>query len=234
MRNLIIFGLFVIALVMVQFAQAQTVDEVIDKYMTAMGGKEKLLSLTSVRSSGSLNIQGTDVSITTTRKHMVGMRADISVMGTENYQLVTPTKGWSFMPIQGQSAPEEMSDEVFKASQNQLDVQGPLVNYKEKGNAVELAGKETTDGIECYKLKITYKNGVKVDYYISTKDNRIYKTSSKMAINGEEMEVSNVYTNYKQNADGFWFAYTMTSQRGETNYDKFETNITVDDGIFKN
>ena len=48
------------------------------------------------------------------------------------------------------------------------------------------------------------------------------------------MEIETTYSNYKQNADGFWFAYTVTSSvQGETNYDKIETNIAVDESIFK-
>ncbi len=67
MKNLIIFGFFILSLVFVQFAQAQTVDDVVDKYIAAMGGKEKLLALNSVKMEGSMNVQGYDVSITTTR-----------------------------------------------------------------------------------------------------------------------------------------------------------------------
>ena len=42
MKNLIIFGFFILALVFAQFAQAQTVDDVINKHISALGGKEKL------------------------------------------------------------------------------------------------------------------------------------------------------------------------------------------------
>jgi hypothetical protein len=212
---------------------AQTVDEIIDKYTTAMGGKEKMMSLNSFRMEGNLNVQGTDVSLIVTRQHLVGSRADISVMGTENYQICTPTKGWVFMPVQGQSAPEEMADDQFKASLNQLDLQGPFLNYKEKGNTIELAGKEKLDSGECFKLKVTYKNGSKTDYWINSKTYRIDKTSAKVMVNGEEMDVATTYSNYKQNADGYWFAYTTSSIRGETNFDKVDTNIKVDESIFK-
>lgn len=233
MKNLIIFGIFILALVFAQFAGAQTVDDVINKHIEAMGGKDKMMSLTSLKMSGSFNVQGTDVSMVITRKHMVGSRADISVMGTENYQLITPAKGSVFMPIQGQSEPQAMPDDQLKTGQTQLDLQGPFINYKEKGNTISLVGKETIDGTECYKLQVTFKNGAHTDYYISTKDNRIYKTSTKLNINGEDTDVETVYSNYKQNADGFWFPYTTTSLRGETNYDTIETNIAVDDKIFK-
>ena len=234
MKNLIVFGIFILVLVFAQFAQAQTVDDVINKYIDAMGGKEKMMSLNTVKMSGSFNVQGIDVAVTITKKHMIGTRADFSINGTENYQIVTADKGSVFMPIQGQAAPEPMSDDQLKMGQTQLDVQGSLFNYKEKGNDVVLAGKETIDGTECYKLNVTFKNGNKTNYYISSKDNRICKTSTKMTINGEEADVETTYSNYKQNAGGFWFAYTTVSTRGETNYDSIETNIAVDDSIFKN
>ena len=57
MKNLIIFGLFILTLVFAQFAQAQTADDVVNKYIDALGGKEKLSSLKSVRLSGSMNIR---------------------------------------------------------------------------------------------------------------------------------------------------------------------------------
>lgn len=214
-------------------ASAQTVDEIIDKYTDALGGKAKLGTLKTVRMDGNMNIQGTDVAIVNTRLNMVGSRTDISVMGTENYQLVTATKGWVYMPIQGQTAPEEMPDDQFKNSYNLLDVQGILFNYKDKGVLVELAGKESSDGAENYKLKVTNKLGFISNYFIDTKTYRVNKVSAKISVNGEEMDVTTSFSNYKQNADGFWFAYTSSSTRGEINYDKIETNIAVDEKIFK-
>jgi hypothetical protein len=229
MKNLIVFGLFILALVFVQFAQAQTVDEVVNKYIDALGGKEKLSSLKSVRMTGSMNIQGTDISLTITKLHMKGMRMDISVMGTENYQIVTPGKGVSFMPVQGMASPTDMPEEQAKAAQSQLDVQSALLDYKEKGTSVELLGTEGSD----FKLKVTFKNGISSTYFIGQKDYRLNKTVSKRNINGEEMDIENTYTNYKQ-VDGFWFAFTTTSSvQGETNYDKIEVNIPVDESIFK-
>jgi len=52
-------------------------------------------------------------------------------------------------------------------------------------------------------------------------------------MNGTVTDVFTIFSNYKQNADGYWFAYTNTNNRGETNFDKIETNIKVDEVIFK-
>jgi hypothetical protein len=233
MKNLIIFGFFIIALIMVQFAQAQTVDEVIAKHITALGGKEKLASLKTVKMEGSLSVQGADVAMVITKKHLVGMRADISVMGTENYQIITPASGTVFMPIQGMSEPTAMPEDQLKAAQGQLDVQSPLLDYKEKGTTVELVGNEKVDGEDCYKLKLTYKSGVVSFYFISVKTSFIVQTSGKRNINGQEMDIVTSYSNYKQNADGYWFSYTSTGMQGTTDFSKIDTNVTVDDSIFK-
>jgi hypothetical protein len=225
--------LLIAAMMLGNNVQAQTLDEILSNHINALGGKEKLLALTTVKMEGNLNVQGTDVSVISTRKHLVGSRVDISVMGTENYQLVTPEKGWVFMPIQGQSAPEEMSADQFKAGVNMLDLQGPFLNYKEKGNSVELAGSEKVEGNDCFKLKVTFKNGNQTDYYINSKTWFIDKTSTKLSVNGESIDAATTFSNYKQNADGYWFSYSNNSTRGELNYDKIETNIKVEDSIFK-
>ena len=55
----------------------------------------------------------------------------------------------------------------------------------------------------------------------------------KRTINSEETDIETTYSNYKQNADGYWFPYTISGIQGETNYDSIETNITIDPSIFK-
>lgn len=234
MKNLAILGLFIMAMILVQFAHAQTADEVVDKYIAALGGKEKLMSLKTVKMEGSMSVQGTDLTITATRSHMVGMRMDIEVMGMSNYQVANTTKGASFWPVQGMDAPVDMEPEQYKSVSNQLDLHGALCNYKEKGHTVELLGNEKLDGNDAHKLKVTFKNGVVSTYYIDAKTGRLLKTTGMAKVQGEEMEVSSTYSDYKQNADGYWFAYSVTQMQGTIVYDKISTNIPVDESIFKN
>jgi hypothetical protein len=233
MKPLMIFGLFIMVMVLAQFAHAQTADDIVNKYIAAMGGKEKISSLKTVKLEGNLTVQGTDVALVITKKHMVGIRTDISVMGTENYQIITPTKGTIFMPVQGMSEPTAMPDDQLKSGQSQLDLQGSLVDYKEKGTSIELVGNEKVDGEDCYNLKVTFKSGIVTNYYISAKTFYIIKTNGKRMINGEETEIATSYSNYKQNADGYWFSYTTTNMQGTTDFFKIDTNIVIDESVFK-
>ncbi len=238
MENIILSKLKTIFLIIctlfsMQSIFAQTVEEIVDKHINAMGDADKLLSLHTVRMQGALNVQGTDVGVTLTKSHLIGLRVDISIMGTENYQIITQEKGIAFMPVQGMSEPTNMTDDQFKAGQIQLDIQDVLLNYKEKGTGVELLGSEKVNGEDNFRLKLTYKNGIVTDYFISSNNYMVTKTSGKRTFNGEQMDIETTYSNYKQNADGYWFAYTTSGMQGETNYDKIETNIDVDPGIFK-
>jgi hypothetical protein len=49
--------------------QAQTADEVVNKHIDAIGGKDAWKKVTSTKMEGSLNVQGTDVAITITKVH---------------------------------------------------------------------------------------------------------------------------------------------------------------------
>jgi hypothetical protein len=46
------------------------------------------------------------------------------------------------------------------------DFDGPLVDYKEKGNTVEYLGHDEVDGDDALRLKVTLKNGDIIYYYL--------------------------------------------------------------------
>lgn len=215
-------------------AGAQTADEVINSHVAALGGKEKLESLKSVKMTGNMSTQGVDIAMTMVRAHNTGMRLDMDIMGSSNYQMLNQNEGWVFMPVMGMTEPKKMDDDQFKSSLSQLDIQGQLFNYKEKGSTVELLGKDKVDGNEAFKIKLVNKSGKEVIYYIDAKTYFLVKTSSKVSREGQEMENETSFSDYKQTAEGYWFPHTMTTMQGPITYDKIEANVKVEDSMFKN
>ena len=227
----------VIALVFAQFAQAQSVDEVVDKYMAAMGGKDKLMALTSLHTQGvSVMSNGTEITNNTYKVQDKLFRQDIDFgMGTQ-VTIVTPEKGWRSNPRNG-GAFEPISEEGLKAYLHQMDCAGPLVNYAAKGHKAELMGKETIEGAECYKIKLTTKAGKEVMYWIDTKTNLINQSSQKLAGRGggPDTEIIFTYKDYKA-VDGIQFAYSVGSSGGFSatmTYEKIELNKPVDEKLYK-
>lgn len=225
--------LFVLLSCSVFHSNAQTVDEIVDKNTEAMGGKEKLASLKTVKISATVSAQGNDIAITIIKSQMIGTRTEFDYNGTTYYQVANVKKGQMYSP--GMPDPVDMDEDTHNFYMMQTDIQGPLFNYKEKGNKIELTGTEKVDGSEAYKLKVTFKSGKTADFFIDKKTNRLVKTKGTQTMMGQEMEIETTYTDYKQNADGYWFAYTATnSMRGPIKFDKIETNVPVDEKIFAN
>ncbi len=104
--------------------QAQTADEIVGKHVDAIGGLDNWKKVTSIKRDGSVNVQGTDVTVTVTILNGKGARQDISAGGTTGFVIITPTAGWSFLPFQGQSETEALPAESLKDRQEGLDAQG--------------------------------------------------------------------------------------------------------------
>lgn len=234
MKNLRIV-LFIFASFITVGLNAQTIDEIVGKHIEALGGKDKLQALKSVKMEANLSVQGMDIPVVITRVHNVGQRVDISAMGMNGYVITTPTAGWQYMPFMGQTAAEALPEDAVKESADELDLSGSLFNYKEKGNALELVGKEAVDGTDCYKIKLTTKTGKTRTLFIDPKNYYLIRLVQKANVMGQEQEVTVSYGDYKKTDDGYVFAHTISGAfgQGDMTVTKIEVNKPVDEKLFK-
>lgn len=215
------------------FAQDQTADQIVNKYVDAIGGKEAWSKVNSMVMTGNMKVQGADISMVATVLNKKGMRQDITAMGMSGYQIVTPTSGWNFMPFQGQKEPEPITADDLKESQEQLDVEGNLIGYKEKGHTIELLGTDDVDGIDAFKLKETLKSGKVETLYIDPSTYYVIRVVSKQKANGQEQEVTTDLGNYQKLPEGIVVPMTVKLPFGEMTLTKVEVNKDVDEKIFQ-
>ncbi|MFD2520985.1 outer membrane lipoprotein-sorting protein [Emticicia soli] len=213
---------------------AQTVDEIVDKHIEAMGGAEKLKSVNTIVIDRSLSVQGMEIPSVSTLLVNKAVRAESTVMGNSMVQAYDGTSAWMIRPTMmgGTGEPQDMPANELKQLKGQLDPFGPLYNYKEKGNKVELVGTEKVEKKDNYHLKVTTADGDVIDQYIDAKTYLLTKT--KASANGQEAEIS--FSDYKD-VDGIKFAYTMdiVSQMGAIAFitNKIKINAPVDENTFK-
>jgi outer membrane lipoprotein-sorting protein len=242
-------SLFVASLAIV--ANAQTADDVIAKYAEAMGGMEKIKSVTSVYTEGiSVAPNGTEITSRTYRVQDKLYRQEIDFgMGSITF-IVTDKEGWFSNPRNG-GAFEAIPADRLKNQQHELDCISPLFDYAAKGHKVELVGKETIDGVEAYNLKLTTRAGNVINYFIDNKNWYVIRTTTKGAggmFGGggpgggnrpqADVEMKTDYSNYQKTTNGY--LYPMTVKRPgmggatvETTIEKVEFNKTVDPKLFK-
>jgi hypothetical protein len=234
MKQVKFLSILLLSIITATSIQAQTVDEVIAKHITAMGGKEKLLALKSVVSQANMSMQGQEIPITISQVQNKGQRIQLTIAGMENYIIQTPTEGWTYMPIQGQTKPEASPAEAVKEAADLLDIQSPLLNYKEKGHQVEFLGKEDVEGVECLKIKAKMKGGAEQTFFLDPSSYYVIKAISKSKATGQEIEQTQTFSNYKKLDSGYVFPFAMTGfGPGEIVFSKIEANVPVDEKLFK-
>ncbi len=233
-----------VAFVSLTVAQAQTVDEIIDKYLAQTGGKDKWMALKSVKTTGKAKAQGMDLPIVMYQKAPNKMKLTISLQGKE---LVQPAfdgaTAWStnFMTMK----PEKMASEDSENMKDEATLQDPFIDYKTKGYKAELDGKETIEGTECHKVKLTRKP-VKVDgkeeenvtyYFFSVADNVPILTRSTVKKGQAKGMVQETSMSDYQEVNGLFMPFTVTQKmNGQAVFsmtaEKIETNVEIDDKSF--
>jgi hypothetical protein len=214
--------------------KAQTADEVINKHIEAIGGKENWKKVNSMKTEANLSIQGMDIPINIYQINNKAYRQDFTAMNMTGYTIVNNDSGWSFNPIQGQSAPEPMTADQLNLQKDQLDIQGQFIDYKEKGHKLELLGKEDIDGTEAIKMKMTRKSGNEVIYFFDPKTYYVIRIISKVKMNGQEMEQVANLSNYTKLPEGIVVPFTMEmpGAPAPVTIKKVEVNPTLDQSLF--
>lgn len=227
------FFLSILTIATVGFTYAQTADEIVNKHIEAIGGADAWKKVNSMVTTGTLTVQGAEIAISLTVLNGKGSRQDITAMGMNGYQIVTPTQGWNFMPFQGQKAPEPITADDLKEAQDELDVQGSLVDYKAKGHTIELLGTDDIEGVNVFKLKETLKSGKTQTIFIDPKTYYIIRVISKQKANGNEVDVTTNLNNYQKLPEGIMVPLSIGLPFGEMIISKVEINKPIDENIFK-
>lgn len=242
-NTLIILGLFILFLVSVQFASAQTVDEVIDKYMAARGGKEKLNAIKSIYMEGSQEMMSAEIAVKIIKEQNKLSRTEFETAGGNGFNLITDKEAWNYLPAK-MYEPEKINNPLLTAMQTELDIAGPLVDYLSKGYTAELIGKENIDDTTCYKIRLATKEGKNIFYWIETGSYMLLQSTQTDEMNRDSGNNNAgrtfvMYKNYKA-TDGILFAHSIEikNENGEmqnsiTTFDKIEINKPVDEKLYK-
>jgi outer membrane lipoprotein-sorting protein len=234
----ILAGLALAALVAVP-ASAQSVDDLLAKNYKAKGGLEKIKSVKTERTTGTMTIgPGMEVPFLMEQRRPNAMRMEITFQGMTGIQAYDGKTGWQVMPFQGRKDPEPLPEEALKQVDLQADMDGPLVDYKAKGSTIELVGKEKVDGADAYRLKVTLKSGDLLNVYLDAETFLEVRVDAKMKVRGTDVESTTTIGDYKE-VDGLMVAHAMeSSQKGSPQkqkmiIQKIEVNIPIDDARFK-
>ena len=180
-----------------------------------------------------MKMQGMEVVIAVSQVNCIALRTDITLMGMSGYTINTKTAGWNYMPFNGQTKPEPMTEDMVKMTKDQLCLIDKLLWYKETSDKLEDLGKDDVDGTECFKLKLTDSIGKETSYFLDTETYLIIKQTVKAMLDGQVMENSVTMGNYQKLDEGILIAMSTTTQGGVIEVKKVVVNPTIDMNIFE-
>lgn len=219
-------------------ASSQTVDELIENYSNAVGGADKLMEIKSIKFTGKFSGNGLDIPVTITVKRDDKTRMEMVYQGMSLVNACDGSTGWTVNPFSGNKDPVKLPPEDVKNLTKRAEIEGELINYKQKGYKAEFLGKDDFEGTEVYKIRIKDKDGDLTYYFLDVSNFLILKENSKRKIGEKEIKSETLYGNY-QKFDGVMFPMSFEIIDGGGNQgqkviiEKVETNVTVDDNIFK-
>jgi hypothetical protein len=221
-------------------SNAQTADEVINKYITTIGGAEKLKALKGVKMEMTTNQGGMEIPVEVVQMPGGSTYVKINLQGKEITQMAFDGKTmWntSFMTMKAEKSTAEESENM---QLNNADFPDELFDYKTKGYKAEFVGKETKEGTECYKIKFTKKPstiaGIKTDevtfYYFETENNLVIATESEIKdgpMKGQKM--TSTMSDY-QEVDGIFFPFSRNMMGQPLKVKKVILNPVIDSKAF--
>ncbi len=233
----------VASIVPVQYAQEQrapTVDELVAKNVQAKGGAEKLQALQSLRLTGKLLIRQGQIELryVELKARPNKIRTEAMLQGMTAVNAYDGKEGWRISPFQGRKDPEKMSADDVKALIEDAEIDGPLVDWKAKGSAVEYLGTEDVEGTAAHKLKVTRQNGDVSFVYLDPDHFLEIRILTQRVQHGAQVEEETEPGDYEQ-VNGVFVPFAIDSGRkGDPDkqkimIEKAEANVPVDDALFR-
>lgn len=224
-------------------AAAQTADEIIEKSITAMGGRAAMEKIKSRQMTGSLalgtpagDIQGTiEILNAVPNKARTLIKADLSAFGAGQLvvdQRFDGTKGYVQDSLQGDREITGGQLETMKAN----SFPHPFLNYKAAGASVQLTGKEKLQDKDAFLLVFQPPSGPPIKQYVDATTFLPMRTIIRTTIPQiGEIEQNADPSDYRD-LDGVKVPYKVriesTAQNVTMTFVKIEHNVAVDEKLF--
>jgi hypothetical protein len=236
MRKLLLA--LVAPLLLAAHAHAQTADEIVAKFIKTVGGMERIQAVKSLRRTGRFNGGGGFEAVVVEENKRPGLvRQEFNIQGMTGIVAYDGKTGWKIEPWGGKKDAEPLGEEELKNIVEDSDLDGPLINHKDKGVKIEYVGMDEVEGTDAYKLKVTMASGDVRLYYMDTDYFVPIKIDTKRMVRGAEREYETILGDYKEVA-GWYLPFSIESgvkgspNRSKITYDKIEANVALDDKRF--
>ena len=225
-------------------SRAVTVDDVIERNTSAMGGRAAIEAIHSIEINLRITDPGFEVDGIYHAARPGRMRIDVQAGGKQVFtEAFDGQQGWQ---SHDQSEPEPASPKAAAALRHGVELPGKLFGLhemKQRGHKIDLVGRETVDGIDYYMLRLTFGDGYTTTLYV---DPQSWLITRRRDVRPLHVDVDPTPTTIEQRSSDFReiagvrFAFASTEidlktgkQLESTKVGSIKVNPPIDESIFK-
>jgi photosystem II stability/assembly factor-like uncharacterized protein len=217
-------------------------DTILARYVEARGGAAKLGNIRSLRVTGTARFDDGDFVVEAAYGAVYmrpgSVRLEFTIQGLTGVDAYNGTEAWSTEPFGGRRDPFRKSSDEAKALAHEADLDGPLVDWRAKGNRVDYLGTEDIDGTRAHKLRVIRKDG-DVEYrYLDPDAFLETRIVTESHIRGA-LRISETDLGDYGEVAGVWMPFSIESGRkgaprtAHFAVDRIEANVEMDDTVFR-
>lgn len=238
-------ALLVPALSVLASAQTLTADQIVEKHLTALGGREALSKITSRKAVGTINVATpagalagpVEMIAKAPNKMRADIRVDLTAIGGPGEMIITEffdgTAGWSLNSLQGDNP---MSGDQLEAAKNNY-FPSPLLKYKEMGITATVEAPQQISGRNTLVVLFSPKTGPKERMFFDAETFMLVRSTATVNLpQVGATETISEPSDYRA-VDGvkvaFQLAQTAGAQSFTIKFTTIENNVTIDDAKFK-
>jgi hypothetical protein len=215
-------------------AALPSADEIIEKYVKAIGGKEAIEKITSRAAKGTFEIEAMNMTGTfenyAKAPNKFANLFNIPAVGGGG-QIFDGAKGWDSNPMTGL---RELSGEELATLKREADFYQPL-NFKKHYPKLEVKGKETVGKSEAYVVIATPAEGGPDKIYFDVNSGLIVREDAERETGQGKMAIE-VYMDDYKDVDGVKVAHTMRQVSPmfsmTIKFTEIKSNAPIDDAKF--
>lgn len=206
---------------------APTADEILDKYIAAIGGKEALLKVTDLTTNMSSESDRGAIIIIRKQKLPNKFSMLINANGMEVMRQTGDGTKVARGGMQGSSTAEGAEAQQITL----MNLLFPELHYAENGIKTELVGPEKVDGKDTYKLSHTTADGTTTwtDNFDATTGLKVQSVTSGRSPRGGGMNTT-LYQDYKE-VNGIKFPMTINQQSPRGPMTMTVDNVKINKGL---
>jgi len=209
-----------------------TPSEVVNNYINAIGGTDKLLGVKDMHKRMKTEMQGMTIDISEVTKTPNKYLMEVTVMGQPVQKIAFDGQA-GYIVMQGNKKEIE-ADKI--AETKETAAMFPQLDYLKDSYKVSVNGGDVINDENCYQLEITPPSGNATTHFYSTETGLLVRAISQEEGQSGKITAITDYSDYKR-VDGILIPHTIKQNAGPRKMvmklDEIEINKGAEDGMFK-